>query len=528
MRASKDHEIRTKNEEHTAQSDEKCPVHRDKSIEVYCPDDDTLGCLLCFTDGHKSCKNVALISDLSRETLSSKVVSDLNTKYERYKTLADEYNLAIGECRSCNNEWHTKSGEGINQLQLQILDYVQKLAEKRTEEVATLKEDNERQLNTLEENIKLFSEKHQSAMLEIDEHIRHNRNKQFFVALKRNDRMITQSIQQIEQFYQNTEIKKFELHTFNTDPSIYKTVDVSNRINATTTLLPTLMCVNATKAGKDRTSSPAATFISTSKIHIKTLEDSQSCFISGILELSANRLILADYQNSCLKLLDLKSSTVIKRKPLKSKPRDVTKLSCVCIAVSCPEAKQIHLLTADHNLDTVDTLPVAGECLGLSCTGDKFVVSYTTPKPQVQILNLKGKVLQSIQHDPSENMFANPRYVTLSPEQNVIYISDFDKNTVSCVNTTGIIQWVYSNKELDGPLGIATGDAGSLYICSKKNHIIHVVSREGARLSDIQKSQSGFETPFAICYSSHYRALFVSSAQPNHEDLNHLRRLSLQ
>lgn len=200
-----------------------------------------------------------------------------------------------------------------------------------------------------------------------------------------------------------------------------------------------------------------------------------------------------------------------------------------CLAVSIPESHQIQFFTMDLNPHTRDTISVTGECLGLHCTGKELIVSYNIPTAQVQILDLTGKVLQSIQHDHLQNnLFKNPRFVTLNPGHSVIYVSDCDKNTVTCIKMEGVVDWIFKNENLKAPLGVATGGDGYLYICSSDTDTIQIVSSDGIQLCFIPVSHSGVKYPYAICYSGLQRAVYVSSASTAPEHCNFIRRLYLR
>ena len=139
-------------------------------------------------------------------------------------------------------------------------------------------------------------------------------------------------------------------------------------------------------------------------------------------------------------------------------------------------------------------------------------------------MDLEGRVIQTIQTDTSgRTLFTQPRYVAFSTVNNVIYVSDFDNSSLTCMLQSGSIQWVYKDGQLKGAAGLAIGDGGCIYLCSYRTHAIHVVSQDGVQLAIIPPSVSGVKLPYAVCYSSSQRTLYVSSYNNNY-----IRRLSLQ
>lgn len=250
LRATKDHEL-LKDEPKSAPSEyEICPLHPGRSIEVYCRDEDTFGCLHCLRDGHKSCDNLELILDLSRGIETSVEFLEVQKASHRHKSLEDECKRAIEKCRSLIEEWHNKVIKDFQQYRLNILSVIDKLGQEMTREADRVKQENEKLLSDLADSIESYSEKVQSSMLKIEDTIKFKKRKQLFVALKKNGRRVINSVKSIEQLFQDIEIKKFE---FRNDNTIYDYVKKSSNIHAESNKLECLLCTKTVDAKKSNT-----------------------------------------------------------------------------------------------------------------------------------------------------------------------------------------------------------------------------------------------------------------------------------
>lgn len=274
---------------------------------------------------------------------------------------------------------------------------------------------------------------------------------------------------------------------------------------------------------------PATVCTNVSQIFAKARQDNEDCVISGIAQLSNTELVCADITNDCLKVIDLDKNYYTNRLELTSSPSDVTILPGSRLAVALSDTKQIQLYKTEGDMDPCGVIDVDGDCVGIHCTGSQLIVSYIKPAAKIQILDLNGDVQKTIQHDSSgAALFAYPHYVTYNPDNFCIYVGDETKSTVTCINKNGEVQWIYNDPDLNQPLGIATGDGGSLYVCSFGNESVHVVSDNGEKLAVISQDQSGITSPRALCYSRHNRTLFVSSNSSDTDECDYIRRLTLK
>ena len=275
---------------------------------------------------------------------------------------------------------------------------------------------------------------------------------------------------------------------------------------------------------------PAATnCTAVSQINVESIKDTADCCIVGIVQISDTKLLCADFANKCLKVTNVETNTITSRRQLTYPPYDITLLHESRVAVTLPGTNKIHLYTTDGGIDQCGSIAVDGACWGIHWTGNKLLVSYALPVPKVQIMDLVGRVLKTIQQDTSgAALFEEPRFITYSPNNHHIYVSDLDRNTVTCITAEGEVQWTYKGQDLKYPLGLMTGDSGSVYVCSRNNDSIHVISAGGEKLAVISKAQSTVIGPCAVHYCLHSRTLYVSSASVSPDQCNNIRRLTLE
>jgi sugar lactone lactonase YvrE len=105
----------------------------------------------------------------------------------------------------------------------------------------------------------------------------------------------------------------------------------------------------------------------------------------------------------------------------------------------------------------------------------------------VKILNMDGKVLSTIKTDSDGGkLFSCCFGIALSKDHNTIYVSDFNKDSVTSLTLDGHIKAIYKDKDLKQPWGITVDDEDNVYVCSTGNNCIHRLSPECEKLQVFQ------------------------------------------
>lgn len=495
---------------------EKCAVHPHWPIEAYCKVDNTFGCSLCFLVGHRSCPNVVLFSYLSHTAESAEEFLDVRIAADRHEALGGEYKRAIEKCLSINNDCLTKTLEDVQQFRSTLLNVLDEIELEVSLGANTLKEENERKLKTLADQIQHYSIRVKQIMDFINEKKTCNEDKQLFIALKQNGRLVHDSVQRLQKLREELSFNTF---SFESCHSIKEELNKFSQLS----VRPTPVGTEGVQFAQT-SQLPATACTSSSTVSILSPNNISSCTVRGMVELSSTQLILTDMENSCLKLIDIANNIIIER-AVESKPHDISMIPEFRLAVTLPGATKIQMFTADEYLYPCESIRVPAGCCGLSCSGDMLIVSFYRPA-HVQILDMTGNCIRMIQHDLSGNtLFLKPLYLTV--RNDLIYVTDCDKDTLTCIDSNDVVQWVYQDEQLKGPLGVVSGNDRCLYVCSKNTHTIHVVSPDGLRLALIPQRQSGVECPRAICYSSFSQVLYVSSNSNEARHRNYIKRLDL-
>ncbi|XP_060604642.1 uncharacterized protein LOC132757389 [Ruditapes philippinarum] len=234
-------------------------------------------------------------------------------------------------------------------------------------------------------------------------------------------------------------------------------------------------------------------------ICVKTSQDKFSCWITGMTLLTPELLIITDFLNSAVKVVDTSSQSVSVQLQLDVEPWDITAVTNIELAVTLPHKQVIQFLSISTNtLLKKRQLKVDGDCRGISCYQRKLVVSFNNPV-KVQIFQRNGTVLNTIENE----LFRSPLYITTNNQ--FIYVSDWKMKTVTILN------WQYeeiaNNTSMDDPKGISLSDDGTVFVSDGVRNVIEEMSGDCSAGEVVRKD---LKYPFAVCFCSKTRKLYYS------------------
>ena len=247
------------------------------------------------------------------------------------------------------------------------------------------------------------------------------------------------------------------------------------------------------------------------KLTVKLLSDKQDCDISGIDMISEKELVLADYNNRSIKVLDMAENKITHEIKLDYHPYDLTVPYRNTIAVTLTNTIQI--ITKSHLLRLGDCITVDGECYGIASSRTKYFVSFIKPVPKIEILNHQGDVLQRFGNDRNQRIsIVRPRYLDISPDENFIYLADFGKDSIIRLSTSGELVNSFSDASiLNGPYGIYVDESGCVLVCNYGNDNICEFSADLSKCRVVLSKSAGVESPQAIFMCEKEMKLFIAS-----------------
>lgn len=248
-------------------------------------------------------------------------------------------------------------------------------------------------------------------------------------------------------------------------------------------------------------------------IDVQNKYDAGETWITGQALLSADKLLLVDYNNSCIKKADTVNKKVTSRLPVSHNPWDVTVLPQNVAAVTLPFGRRIQMISTKRGLSAVGTLTVDGICRGIASIKYRLVVSYEDPS-KVEIMDFYGNVFAcAITSRAISPLIPRPNYVCVAEENSlpVIYVSEFISHCVTKLSLGGQVLATYKHKNWRGLEGLQATKDGQLLVCNREYETVDVVSEDGKNIQTLLDSSHELDCPQSLCFSEDNNTLYVSS-----------------
>ncbi|XP_060597091.1 uncharacterized protein LOC132751009 [Ruditapes philippinarum] len=467
-----------------------CPKHGTELIMFYCHDHKALLCSVCVSNEHTaaSCK-LNYIPDISGQSINSKeyqdVLKEINDMTERcnkslkdMKKINDESNQSLADALADINKFRTKINQRLDKMEKQVKEaakVIQKDNSKNLTQVETVCGDVSKSLKLASNAIKHFNISKQPSNL--------------FVELKQTEQMIKDFGQSVAR------LSEYDVREYTFEPN-----------EAILNLLHKEGFMGTLKGRAPSFKSRQCPHLD--KICIKTSQDKNPCWITGMTLLTPDLLIIADFSdNMAIKMVDIYRKSVLSQQCFDSRPRDVTSVSHNELAVTLPDIQTIQFIYVSRNNLTknqlLSTLKVDGNCWGIGSYKDKLVVSFKSllRPAKVQILLINGTVLHTIE---DENIFKNPVYVTSC--DTCIYVSDSKMKTVTKLNWRGEVKGKYVCT--DKPCGVAMTEDGTVFVGYRTSNVVGEISGDCTEGQVVLKN---IQSPQAVYWSADTCTMYTST-----------------
>ena len=242
---------------------------------------------------------------------------------------------------------------------------------------------------------------------------------------------------------------------------------------------------------------------STRKVKLSLADDKENTRISGCVFMSNGYLVACDQSNCKIKLLD-RSLSLQESLKLPSKPSDISVMDDDTVIVALPYQEQLQYVQVFPQLILLDhAIKLDKQCWGVRVSGQKIYVSCHTAKKdgEVRVLDKLGDLKRRLEiKEDGSNLFYSPYYITVSPAADKIFVSDWDRQIVTCMKVDGSIVYQYKKAAVHTPGGLYCDDGDNIMVCGYYSNNIHMISTDGEKYVPLLSSDDGLVRPGSVAY----------------------------
>ncbi|XP_076095795.1 uncharacterized protein LOC143066870 [Mytilus galloprovincialis] len=508
-RTSKDHKTMSNKDYHKLpkfmlEISSQCRDHK-KKFELYCSFHACPCCVQCITDKHQNCQEMKPLSDILKQVKTSASIQlfekDLKNVKENLEEIIEYFNSRI----NTSNNQKTKAVEQIQSMRKSIDDFLNKLEQEILDELESKQSQLKSKMNTLLQQVKIQANQISQLQSEFSKMTQYATELQTYVGLREIEKNTSHAAKYIDELKSgdNFDEKNIVVTISSALQSILQEVTSLGDIHVNTS--QSTLKIKAGRKDQAQNLVPIVHGIEEIKpTMLRTLtipEDmkSKSSPVCRILP-DGKYIILNNYNlhtNKALLLFGNDGTFQRKVITFTQLPIQACFVRNKTVAVILG-SNETALVDVSKN-EIIQTIKLSHACYGVASDG-KTLVLYSEKK--FTIVN---------QDDMSQTILEGVRADCISLFQENIYGTIFSENKVCCYKKTGEPLWTFQHHDIDSPEGIALDKHGFVYIASRGNNNIVVVSPDGKTCKTILSEVDGINYPVNIDIHRETGTMIVSS-----------------
>ncbi|XP_052089978.1 uncharacterized protein LOC127726601 isoform X2 [Mytilus californianus] len=486
--------------------EQNCTEH-EKKFQMFCPCHDKLCCIICISEKHKECSGMFLIDEAIKTSRSStlfgsleKSLKDIQENIERVvkDRKANLVEIKQQHFKSLNDikDTRQKLNSRLDELEKDIIDDLNSTETQLKLKIETLLN----KLSTKMKNIELLKTNLMSVK-------QHGSDLQAFIGSKMLEKDVTEELKYVQNISKDDGFSQLGLKCQIDD----KVTDILSKIIAFGSITiekrqsSIVIGVGHEKQAQIFTAvSPRSKSIDDitasliGEFEVSTRK-SNLC-IKGLSVFSDGRIIFSNWQNDGGLIIvhsDGTLDTKISVSPLQ--PFDVTCIDDKTVAVTTFYDSKI-LIVDTENKQITNTIKT-GKCRGITYRQGQLIYC-EVGKGIIGIQLSNNKVITIVEDNTITHYWS---YITTSGEK--IYFTD-NRSTVKCYSVKGDKLWEYKNESiLSGATGIAVNQNGMVYVISKRNQSVVMISEDGKNSRTLPTAEDRIKESYGIYF--HINKLYI-------------------
>jgi len=222
-----------------------------------------------------------------------------------------------------------------------------------------------------------------------------------------------------------------------------------------------------------------------------SVHDTKFCCFTGACFIKESRMVLADWNNCCLKMFSSKGALVC-RLDFPNHPWDVAALPGLTkVVVTIPGEPRVYIVECGElALEPLSAFDVDCEVWGVVPIADKLAVTcnpWTKKSPYIKLFSYSGEGFACFRfNDDGSPLFGFPEYVATDSTELTMYVSDARNDTVVAIEIASCdVVFTYRDRQLVTPAGLAVDNQGYVYVCGRQSKAVHQLSKTGEQVNTL-------------------------------------------
>jgi len=232
--------------------------------------------------------------------------------------------------------------------------------------------------------------------------------------------------------------------------------------------------------------------------------------MKDIKVVSPSRLLVTDFDNQKIKMLDSANGRVLSTVSVPGMPRRICILRDGRVAVALTNVNKIQFIYINGDTLSLDGLiDVRDNPMSLSAFDhNRLVVSYEG-SGRIEMITMEGRVVHDMDNDTAgQELFIVPNYITILKNSD-IFISDWGTATITQMDGSLRIKQTFTSPMLTRPLGMVSLSSNQLLVADQRSHSIVVLNPSSGTVTPVLGPSDGIQEPLALAWCSASNKLYV-------------------
>ena len=257
------------------------------------------------------------------------------------------------------------------------------------------------------------------------------------------------------------------------------------------------------------------------KSNVKLHSDAQDVWISGSAFLPSGELILCDFRNRKLKLLD-KNLQMKESIDVLGRPWDVAPVNQHQVIVTFPFEQYLQFIQVTPSLALGHKVDLGMECRGVAVSRERIYISFIDlGECKIGIYDVTGKqklMIGPYSCNDGKLMFKGPFYIDVLNDEK-IFVSDVDDksntSTVYCLESNGNVLYSISNPSFKRCLGVSVDENENPLLCDWTSHKVFLITKDGKEVREFLTEKDGLYQPCTTSFRRSDGTLVVGCGNRN-------------
>lgn len=235
-------------------------------------------------------------------------------------------------------------------------------------------------------------------------------------------------------------------------------------------------------------------------ISVKHPLDKYEPLVTGLAFLTSGELLVTDYNNKYLKLLD-KSLKLKQTLECPGIPYGVAIINDKEAIVTFPlQRNVVQFLSLSPKLSLGKCVPMNNGCWGVTVSNNKIFIACNANghREEVIVMDTAGKILKVIDVSRLVGQFGDLKHITANSSGNKIYLSGTSK--ILCMTPEGQRVFTCVTSAVDVPRGIIIDDYDNALVSCQGSNKVLVMKADGKKSRPLLTAKHGIQDPKAIAY----------------------------